>query len=284
MRNLKTKSLGFTIAVTIVFFLLLGVVSLLSGALLSEELQQYDLELFCWINATAQLVLAVGVVVLMKRLNIFRDEEFTSKGLLRGIWSGFVGIVFALFMFAINFWGNLEYVQSPKLSYFIACLFIAFTTGLFEEVLVRGFVINNLKRHYGDSVSSLKRIVIVSSVLFGVLHFVNLSGFALAQILETLAQVLSSIVIGMFFALVYLESKNIWAVVIVHALIDAAAFVLYSVLSVEAFSAAESGVASTGTVVFESLIVPLLTMLPFAIAVWLKWRKLGVGTIEVNKI
>lgn len=49
-------------------------------------------------------------------------------------------------------------------------------TGLFEEILYRGFVMNGLLSHWGNSRKGVIKAVVISAVLFGVLHMINLMG------------------------------------------------------------------------------------------------------------
>lgn len=274
MKNKNKKGVIFTIAITIIFFLLLGVVSLSTGVIFAERISNYDLEAYCWINGMAQLVLSIGIIFIMKKVDIFDKRDFNLTGSGRGMFTGLVGIIFGIFMFLVNLIGNLSYIQIPNISYLLAGVFIAFTTGLFEEVLVRGFAYNNFLKYYGSSITGIKKSIIWSSVLFGVMHIVNLSGYDLASILTTASQIISAIIIGMYFALVYTKSKNLWAVVIIHALIDGATFVLYSILSTEAFRPDASETLSTLDTILQNFIVSLASMVPFLVAVIVKWRKL----------
>lgn len=278
----KKRIIGSTILITIAFFLLLGVVSITTGILYAESIKKYELETYCWINAAAQAVLSIGVLFVMKKARIWDSRDFTANRIASGMYAGLVGIIFSLFMFSVNFFGNLSYTHTPDMTYLFACIFIAFTTGLFEEVLVRGYAYNNFKNYFGNSVVGVKKSIVWSSVLFGVMHIVNLSGYDLASILTTASQVISAIIIGMFFALVYVKVKSLWAVIIIHALMDGATFLLYSLLSPEAFQLTKEGVLSTGEIIIQTFVMPLIMVLPFLIAVIIKWRKLKTYALFNN--
>ena len=280
---MKSKMrLIFTIAITIIFFLLLGVVSISTGFILAEQISNYDLEAYCWINGMAQFILSVGIIFIMRKAEIFDKRDFTLTGLGRGMFSGLVGVIFGIFMFLVNLIGNLPFIQIPDFSYLLAGILIAFTTGLFEEVLVRGFTFKSLLKYYGSSVAGIKRSIIWSSVLFGAMHVVNLSGYDLASVLTTVSQIISAVIIGIYFALVYVQSKNLLAVTIVHALIDGATFVLYSLLSTQAFQSTASETLSTFDIVLQDFVVSLAIMAPFLVAVMIKWRKLKVSFMETE--
>ena len=70
MKNKNQKGIIFTIVITIIFFLLLGVVSLSTGFIFAERISNYDLEAYCWINGIAQLVLSIGIILIMKKVTI----------------------------------------------------------------------------------------------------------------------------------------------------------------------------------------------------------------------
>lgn len=59
--------------------------------------------------------------------------------------------------------------------------------------------------------------VTLSSVLFGLMHLVNLDGQTLSM---TIVQVLSAFVLGLFFAVVYLYTGQLWLTMLMHFLID----------------------------------------------------------------
>lgn len=269
----KYSSIWFTVLLTIVFFLLLGVVSISTGIIFAEDIQQFQRESYCWANASAQLILSLMVMLMMQKIGIFDKREYAGRPIGKGLFVGFVGVVYALFQFMLNFIGNFAYARIPDLTYFMSNIFAAFTTGLFEETLVRGFTYNNFKRHFGNSPEGMKKSIIWSSVLFGAIHIVNLGGFDLASILTVLSQVIYASILGMFFALVYVQSKSMWTVVIIHAMIDASTFVLNSILSTEAFQTSGGEVPGVGQIILISFVLPLVVMLPFVIAVIMKWKK-----------
>lgn len=269
----KCSSIWFTVLVTIIFFLLFGVVSVLTNIIFSEDIMQFQREGYCWANAAAQLFLSVMIMFIMQKIGIFDKQEYECRRIGRGLFIGLVGMIYALCQFVLNLIANSAYVRIPDLSYFMSNIFAAFTTGLFEETLVRGFTYNNFKRHFGSFAEGVKKSILCSSVLFGTIHIINLGGFDLASVLTVLSQVIYAGIIGMFFALVYVQSKSMWTVIIIHALIDGATFVFHSILTTEAFVAVGGETYGVGQIVLTSFVLPLAVMLPFVIAVIMKWKK-----------
>ena len=85
--------------------------------------------------------------------------------------------------------------------------------GLFEEVIFRGIIIDRLRA----SGKGVWYSLIVSALLFALVHLTNIVGMSLANVL---VQVTYSLVIGLFLGAVYLASDDIAAVILAHASID----------------------------------------------------------------
>lgn len=85
--------------------------------------------------------------------------------------------------------------------------------GLFEEVIFRGIIIDRLLA----SGKGVWYSLIVSALLFALVHLTNIVGMSLANVL---VQVAYSLVIGLFLSAVYLASDDIAAVILAHASID----------------------------------------------------------------
>lgn len=79
---------------------------------------------------------------------------------------------------------------------------------VFEELLCRGVVLGSLRERYGVTVAWL-----VSSLFFGVLHVQPV-------------QVVSATVVGLILGYVYLATDSLWPSMILHALNNAAAYLL----------------------------------------------------------
>ncbi len=85
--------------------------------------------------------------------------------------------------------------------------------GLFEEVIFRGIIIDRLRA----SGKGVWYSLIVSALLFALVHLTNIAGMSLANVL---VQVAYSLIIGLFLGAVYLASDDIAAVILAHASID----------------------------------------------------------------
>ena len=116
-----------------------------------------------------------------------------------------------------------DYPKVMPSLYLIAIVIIEqILIGVFEEFLFRGLLLNilleKMQRHrFKDKMAA----VLISSILFGLVHLLNL--FSMPQMVNaTIDQVCYSIFIGIFLGVLYLRTHNIWVVVFYHAIYDMA--------------------------------------------------------------
>lgn len=94
-----------------------------------------------------------------------------------------------------------------------------FAVGLYEEVLMRGLVLYILVRAWGKTRAGLMKAVMTQAVIFGLLHYFNLTSGASFEAVSV--QVIYAIFFGIGFGGLALFARSIWPGVIVHSAIDA---------------------------------------------------------------
>ncbi len=77
-----------------------------------------------------------------------------------------------------------------------------------EELLCRGLILGSLRKRYGVAVAWF-----LSSLFFGLMHLQPL-------------QVVNAFIIGLILGYVYIETRSIWSVIILHALNNALAYIM----------------------------------------------------------
>lgn len=88
--------------------------------------------------------------------------------------------------------------------------------GLFEEFLFRGAITSLLLHKWRNAKNGLYIAVVTSGILFGCMHLINLAkGFDIFA--ATLIQVFYTAFLGILISAVYLKTKNLWLVVLLHA-------------------------------------------------------------------
>lgn len=114
----------------------------------------------------------------------------------------------------------------PKMNYDIAhpekiLLFVMayLTTGLFEEAMMRGIILPSLLKKWGKSRKGIYGSVLVSGVLFGLIHIYSFS-IGRLTFLSCMNQILYACFIGTFYAVCVLRTKSIWCAIVLHGLFD----------------------------------------------------------------
>lgn len=103
-----------------------------------------------------------------------------------------------------------DYLQGnlPGLLLALAAVYVVSSFG--EEVLYRGFLISRVQALTGDGTVGTGVAVLVSAVIFGLAHF----DWGLVGIVQTFCM-------GLVFAAAYaLTKRNLWALVVAHAIMD----------------------------------------------------------------
>lgn len=159
------------------------------------------------------------VVLLYKNKYIFTQQQEKFSESIKFIMPEIVLSIFFLFISLIGLIANNNPVSIGAIfNLGIYCLFI----GIVEEFLCRGWLLNEFLERYSDTKKGTILSIIFSSFIFGVIHFINIG--ETQGVFETLVQVMNAASSGIFLALVYYKTKNIWVVVFSHALWDFSLF------------------------------------------------------------
>lgn len=155
---------------------------------------------------------------LIKVIGIWDGAGFEGKA----FWTGMLyGIPFFVIGIASIFVSNIG-LDLEQLSFLGVPHLIIFTinmilVGANEEIWMRSFVLNLLISKYGRERKALLKAIIVSAVIFGLIHIPNLF---FMEPLTVLVQVINAMSAGVLFAVIFIKCKNIWAGIIVHAIVD----------------------------------------------------------------
>lgn len=159
---------------------------------------------------TANLALTVLVIALLTRMRWWTHVGFRALDLLKDLRLYWVPSTLVL----VNVSFGIADMSIGRISYYFL---LAGMTGFVEESVFRGPILRAIAPR------GLWQAAIISSILFGLLHSLNvLSG---ADPLAILLQIGYALAIGFGFAAVTLRTQVIWPLVLIHALTDFAAFV-----------------------------------------------------------
>ena len=123
-------------------------------------------------------------------------------------------LLISLNNFPISAYLNGRYVvnMSNSLAYLFA--FESISVGLFEEIIFRGLLLIVLIQYLPKTKKGNFIAVMLSSLLFGLIHIFNI--FYGGAFGPTVLQVGYSFLMGMMWAVIYLKTRNIWIVMVLH--------------------------------------------------------------------
>ncbi len=160
-----------------------------------------------------------GLFILIVMLLFKNSYVFTSKK-----DKFIVGIKLAIPMLVISFinlFSSILSLDSFSLVKFINVLILSIFVGVAEEFLCRGWLQNEFLERYSDNKNSVIISIVLSSLVFGAMHIMNLGAQTL---FETILQIINAVALGLLLGSVYYKTKNIWSVIALHAFYDFAIF------------------------------------------------------------
>ena len=193
-----------------------------------------------------------GIIALIIWVNFFKPEYKWKPA--PGDW----GRAFKLLLPVIVYWilmfglfgvvaGGVPFGTLP-----LSSILMAIMAGVSEEVCFREVGISYLARQWRDE-NKIIPMALIPAVAFSLTHLTNFG--EMSNIGMLLAQVLLTVLFGIFFSAVYLRTGNIWPLIIVHSLHDLLAF------------SASAGVVAMGVEEFPSWTTGYLIVIEVALAI-----------------
>ena len=156
------------------------------------------------------------VMLLFKNAYVFTQKKEPLKvGLFYGRFY-IIGIIFFSVIFGMGLIGSVS-IKS-LFNVFVGALLV----GVCEEFLCRGWLLNEFLERYGDTKKGVWYSIIISGVIFGLIHLGNF--FAGQDLVSTITQILNASAVGIVLGLIYYKTKNIWSVIVLHGLWDFSLF------------------------------------------------------------
>lgn len=168
-----------------------------------------------------RIIPSIGIVVFYNSFFDINSFGMKKENFFHGLLIGGFMFLATLNNLAASLLVVSDYpVIIPSFYLIFAVILEQIFVGVFEEFLFRGFILNillrNMQKH---QFKSKMAAVAISSVLFGMVHLLNL--FTTPDLLvSTIDQVFYSIFIGIFLGTLYLRTGNIWVVVFYHFIYD----------------------------------------------------------------
>ena len=167
-------------------------------------------------------VLALIAMLLLSRLHWWREAGFRLPPNPRYLWFFTVALLPVIVNIAFS---GIGYPGIGPLLLFLA---LALLVGFVEETYFRGMMLRALL------IRGPWQAVIISSVLFGIAHPLNL--LAGANLAATLLQVVYSFALGMMYAALVLRTQTILPLIVTHGLTDFFGFLAVSTVETTSLS------------------------------------------------
>ncbi len=149
------------------------------------------------------------ILVAVILLAVFR-RLFPKENIFQGIPIGLPSLAFVIWNLVYN---SMIKAQLISLRAVPGAVLEGLAPAMFEETIFRGIAISKMEQ----SGKKPMEILIITALLFGLLHLTNIGGMSL---INALIQAGYAIVIGLVFGAVFIRSHDIITVILLHALID----------------------------------------------------------------
>ena len=125
-------------------------------------------------------------------------------------------IPFILFSLTLIVLGIIWFHKEFTIGSILDVLMTSIISGFAEELIFRKLLLTSALKRWGNE-KYMKSILFVA-ILFGLVHLSNL--LQGATIPSTITQIVSAILLGVFFGLIYYHTKNFLFVAILHTVYD----------------------------------------------------------------
>jgi membrane protease YdiL (CAAX protease family) len=257
------------LSVFLISVIFISIVTLL-GSLVIDIIPPIRLSIF----TIGQIALSVLVVWIMRKMQLFNINDFKFKSIGKGFLIAWAAFAFPIVNFVVTLTQLPENISiTPNIFYIIVIVLHPFIgTGFFEEVLYRGLVLKILLKKMGGSKKGIINACVISSVIFGVVHIVNLS---VSDILPVMNTIIIAIPIGLFFAALYLRTGTLLFPMLGHALLNLSSQIFDAVIFPDALL--QEAQTQTEMDAPSFIMSTLFAAIPYLIAGLILLRKVKPG-------
>lgn len=209
------------------------------------------------VMTAAVMISALAGLIIMKLSGVpFAEYGFrkSPKGSIRKV--GMYIPLVAIELIPIVIYGFDSEIEAVR---YILLLLFTIGVGFNEEIFFRGLIFKTL------SEKGMKQAIILSSVIFGILHLANTFGGA--DLLYTALQIGFAFLVGFVLAEIVCITKSLWTVIIWHVLHDFIAYTTSDVLDRTALI---------------MLLIQVIILLLYAVGMW-KRICVSTGGMSENK-
>jgi len=154
-------------------------------------------------------IMSAVAIVWMKRNGLFYEFGLCKSNIKASKLLYYIPLIIIV---SCNLWFGVTLNSKPLATAFY--ILSMFFVGFLEEIIFRGFLFKAMAEN------NLKSAIIVSSVTFGIGHFVNLINGSGAELIPNICQVVSAIAIGFLFVVLFYKTQSLWSCIIAHGVLN----------------------------------------------------------------
>ena len=208
-----------------------------------------------WVQAALRIVATAFFLWMLSRFGWLRAAGVRRFGSVSTWLLALLALAYTVVMYLVVFFGEAR-LGFPDPALAVAVAVDMLTVGALEEMTFRAVILYALLRLWGDSERGIAASVLVSAGFFGGVHLLN--GLLGQPLPQTICQVASSAMMGVFYGVLVLRGGSIWPAVLFHGLLNV--FVNLKVASLPDF--AETVARSAGsTILLLPVVAPAALML-----------------------
>lgn len=188
------------------------------------------------------IVMALAAVVLKMGYVFLPSDKPLHAKILPSL---FIIILYTFAMLETLILCSEETLRPPlQILWYVLCML---AVGLAEELTFRGLITQMIYEKYGYNSLGVWLSVVVSSLLFGAVHLVNAAGGA-ADIFGVLVQMVGAAALGMCLAAIYLRTRSLWTVALLHGYMDFCALMTSGFYSVQTIGETVGGYSAANLI------------------------------------
>jgi membrane protease YdiL (CAAX protease family) len=188
----------------------------------------YVVSLTNWGFVFSGIIISILILIMTKFIGCINVFGLKKNNILRSLGSSFpifcVGI--CSLILSLLYINHIGFSEPNYYSLSISIIWL-FGVALFEEIFMRGIILNILIRNCKKDKLFL---IIVSAIIFGISHLYKLID-GIENLVWAIPQVLYATIIGIFLSIIYLKYNNMWSIVIIHFLFNSMGIIPFYLFS-----------------------------------------------------
>ena len=205
-----------------------------------------------------ELIGIAVAVLLLARTGRLKVLTHRGCGLFNGLLVGMYPLLLVSSALALNLMAlpsDQPMLPAVQVVSFLAGMALV---GVAEEMAFRGIVAQTLLEHFGTSRAGVWKACLLSGLLFGAAHLINMAG---STPFGVLMQSVFAASLGTMYAAIYFRTGNLWVTVVLHAGMDITSMLVGGLYGTVTVSEAVSGYDATRLLSLLIYLLPTLFLL-----------------------